>query len=71
MGVFTYVQVSKQCALLEVLNFGIGIETDMYFVAHSIHIYIYDGRAFKNKIAFQKGYHGCEYKGNYCLKFQV
>ena len=62
MGIFTYVQVGKQGALLQVLNFSVRIEADMHFVAHAIYIHIYHGWAFKNKIAFQKGYHGCEYK---------
>lgn len=53
-------QVGKKDPFISPLNLGIGIQADMHFIAHPVHIYMHVRRAFINKISFQVCDHRCE-----------
>ncbi len=42
------------------LNLGESMQTDLHFIAHALHVYMYECRCFIHKIAPEKGYHDRE-----------
>ena len=43
--------------LFKLLDFGIGIQADLYFISYPIHFYLHSSRALMHKITFQVSYH--------------